>query len=1111
MSYDRDRRDGDNLNGARPSPALAPGKSTLTSRIQRRVADAPRPASSHSIEPTGAPAFVPAAPFIDPFGIHLASEAGVVQRTAVAGHVEQQQAVSIDAPKEVEETRATLDVSPHEVAIAPLAGSTDENVGSTATSAPKVGSAAAPARLSAQQLATARRRNALHARRLRFDVAAFGGAAPDTNEFALAVAAYQTSTGGALGVDGIAGPQTCKHKGCLPAAASGHVGDQGATQDDADAENEASTSLESTRGHRDAVGAADRAQPSAIDAPKEVEETRATLPIQTRATGPRPVEAEQVHAVAAAGVEGPGGAMPHAAPIKASFGAHAPVVDGIQAHVGGRAGDAAAAIGAEAYATGNSVAFQSAPSLFTAAHEAAHVVQQQEGVQLLGGVGQVGDPYEQHADQVAAAVVSGASAERLLSRGTTAPSHSKSIGAALGASTQGEMERSFGADFSTVRLREEAPEKMGGALAVAEGEEIRAQNGALGGPDGKFLLGHELAHVVQQRGGGSMPQAKRLGASPDDMLEAEADQVGGRVARGEPAGPIVLKAPGTPQRFGASEHERMGNKGSGSHLVQLADDYALPFGEVVALAGDHFSSIEQMRLFASNKGGGAHSRLEIEYARKWKLGKHVDWNDDDQKYKEAKAAQEKRYFVLAGGNESFYTGNASHFLNPRDGDTGMSTADKATRTETKMEDMGGMVPTISLGGVGAIGNYRRTHVQAIIEAALAGKKGEKVEGALATEAFANHYLTDSFSSGHLRTPRSSAKEYWDAKVPMFTTNLAGYMGQEIARYLQAHDEDVHLSPMGVDLYPDADRFTENILWQEATEKVHGIFAAKAKLTFGDIVGLALHDWDNETGVQAHVMGQQEKLVGDGNASPGSRTEQLVVQAVATSVADVYNAHGMGKAMDPTAVVAALFSATDRVFAAERHIPTLTKEDLTAEPNPELRWKFASYTELLDSPRMRAAISKFLASKAEELEEVKSSLEPGEARAVGKIAEDMKGDPKDVLTKVIHWVPDSGGGWGGHDTDDNARDYFEEAGKHAGGRESLEVSQRIKLLNDVIGGRESEDDEETGWGLLSTATDSDAHQVIHAIGWEELARFFDGEEDDAFRATFPRAKFGPGAE
>jgi hypothetical protein len=71
-------------------------------------------------------------------------------------------------------------------------------------------------------------------------------------------------------------------------------------------------------------------------------------------------------------------------------------------------------MGAEAYATGHHVVFAKEPDLHTAAHEAAHVVQQAKGVHLYGGVGQAGDAYEQNADAVADRVVRGESAEDLL-------------------------------------------------------------------------------------------------------------------------------------------------------------------------------------------------------------------------------------------------------------------------------------------------------------------------------------------------------------------------------------------------------------------------------------------------------------------------------------------------------------------------------------------------------------------------------------------------------------------------------------------------------------------------------------------------------------------------
>lgn len=122
-----------------------------------------------------------------------------------------------------------------------------------------------------------------------------------------------------------------------------------------------------------------------------------------------------IHEAAAHGLSAGGGAMPHAKEIQASFGAHD--VSGVKAHVGGKAKEGASAMGATAYASDGQVAFQGAPDLHTAAHEAAHVVQQRQGVSLSGGVGKTGDTYERQADAVADAVVAGKSAEGLLGGG----------------------------------------------------------------------------------------------------------------------------------------------------------------------------------------------------------------------------------------------------------------------------------------------------------------------------------------------------------------------------------------------------------------------------------------------------------------------------------------------------------------------------------------------------------------------------------------------------------------------------------------------------------------------------------------------------------------------
>jgi hypothetical protein len=132
-----------------------------------------------------------------------------------------------------------------------------------------------------------------------------------------------------------------------------------------------------------------------------------------------------VQSAAEHGLTATGGTLPHLDSIQQAFGAHD--ISSISAHVGGAAREASEQLGAHAYATGDHVAFAEQPSLFLAAHEAAHVVQQRGGVQLSSAVGQDGDAYEQQADAVASRVVAGESAEDLLGAATDATANSDHV------------------------------------------------------------------------------------------------------------------------------------------------------------------------------------------------------------------------------------------------------------------------------------------------------------------------------------------------------------------------------------------------------------------------------------------------------------------------------------------------------------------------------------------------------------------------------------------------------------------------------------------------------------------------------------------------------------
>lgn len=119
-----------------------------------------------------------------------------------------------------------------------------------------------------------------------------------------------------------------------------------------------------------------------------------------------------IRAVAKSGFKGNPGSYPFRHKIQAAFGSHD--ISRVRAFNDANAKQANSRLGALAYASREKVAFRGYPDLHTAAHEAAHIIQQRQGVQLDEGTGKKGDPYEHHADAVADRVVQGKSVQSLL-------------------------------------------------------------------------------------------------------------------------------------------------------------------------------------------------------------------------------------------------------------------------------------------------------------------------------------------------------------------------------------------------------------------------------------------------------------------------------------------------------------------------------------------------------------------------------------------------------------------------------------------------------------------------------------------------------------------------
>lgn len=156
----------------------------------------------------------------------------------------------------------------------------------------------------------------------------------------------------------------------------------------------------------------------------------------------------------------------------------------------------------------------------------------------------------------------GAVAQAVLAGSKTPTVTPPSGGGGLPGDVLSSMEAAFGRSFSDVRVSE-GQRVRPGQLALTEGRNIDFAPGHFKPEtsEGRFLLAHELTHVVhQQNGGGEAALAKSDGshapARPD--LESEANDVASRVVAGG-AGPVQVLgrvAPGEPVTlaFEAREH-----------------------------------------------------------------------------------------------------------------------------------------------------------------------------------------------------------------------------------------------------------------------------------------------------------------------------------------------------------------------------------------------------------------------------------------------------------------------------------------------------------------------------------------------------------------------------
>jgi hypothetical protein len=139
-------------------------------------------------------------------------------------------------------------------------------------------------------------------------------------------------------------------------------------------------------------------------------------------------------------------------------------------------------------------------------------------------------------------------------------------GKPLSDAVRAKMERALGHDFSRVRVHEGAHAESLGAIAYTRGTDLHFAPGRYSPAtrSGQELIGHELAHVIQQQAGRvAVPQGKGAPINGDPALEAEAERLGAAAVRTREPAAGPKQEPGLGHHIGSISPRTA--PGSGGH------------------------------------------------------------------------------------------------------------------------------------------------------------------------------------------------------------------------------------------------------------------------------------------------------------------------------------------------------------------------------------------------------------------------------------------------------------------------------------------------------------------------------------------------------------------
>ena len=378
-------------------------------------------------------------------------------------------------------------------------------------------------------------------------------------------------------------------------------------------------------------------------------------------------------------------------------------------------------------------------------------------------------------------------------------------------------------------------------------------------------------------------------------------------------------------RFVGTEHRELGNT-TGTN-IDLGNGVVLTWGEIVALAGDEYATLEDLIEDTKTEPGKARLRAALEHDG---IPGAVAATLPKPSPTQLKA-QETKFITLA-------MTNVAHFP---DG-----------------------------GALDAWASHHATAIELAVQAGLANDPSG-MPLAYANEAFGEHFLTDCFSGGHIRTPRGQIVDFYTQTfaprvAEPLLTNLRTRLIEALVREASpqtALPDSILRSKIAAKVNPGIDRAVEKAGGMAKVTEFIGLGVA------GAISG-AMHDKEGAEGVMVASDDHPDawRAYGDKDLAKSPTSKEQATKAIAEAKAQVDDAFLIGE--------------TEAV----------TRATVGAE-NPPTRVHFAFNSSLLggDAPGAVEAAATYMAYRPEAVVQITGHTDPIGSAADNRVLGQARAD------------------------------------------------------------------------------------------------------------------------